>query len=161
MIKSSEINAWAESLLIDKQYGIGVSSIYCDREEDVPQGYYRTTIDDLDELDKMLICRVLGEPIWEIDFELWTLDSLKANGYGEKDDTVADMTVSLDIAPYMPRDLEVMANLHKIGSVQQTEYMTKENEWYKNLREKFDEMDNSETTSLDELIESCKGKVLE
>lgn len=160
MIKSSEINAWAESLLIDKQYGVGVSSIYCDRKEDVPQGYYRTTIDNLDELDKMLICRVLGEPIWEIDFELWTLDSLKANGYDEFC-SVEVVTTELGIEPYLPQDFEVLTKLYPKGSVNKTDYMTKENEWYKNMREKFDKKDNSETTSLDELIESCKGKVLE
>ena len=140
MIKSNEINVWAESLVIDKQYGIGVSGIYCDRKEEVPQEFFSTTIDDLDELDKMLICRVLGEPMFEIDFELYTLDSLKAKGY--EFDTVADATAYFDIEPYMPQDLETMANLYKIGSVNPTEYMTKENEWYKRVKKGFEEIED-------------------
>lgn len=160
MISKNELNAWAESLLVDKQYGIGVSSIYCDRKEDVPQGCYRTTIDDLDELDKMLICRILGEPIWDIDFKLWTLDSLKANGYDEFV-SVEVATAELDIEPYLPQDFEVLAKLYPKGSLNPTdEYMSKENQWYKRVKQGFDEIE-ANVKPIDETDEEAIDKELE
>lgn len=141
MINQKEIEAWALSLKIDKQYGIGVSGIYSDREEDVPQGVYNTTIDDIyNDLDLILISRALGEAVWEIDFKLWTRESL-AKSEGEEFKNDADVTQYYDIEPYVPQDLEGLCQTNPIGECKELvneDYTTKEGEWYKSLREAFD-----------------------
>ena len=137
MINQKEIEAWVLSLKIDKQYGIGVDSIYSDREK--PQGIVNTTIDDiLNDLDLMLISRALGEAVWEIDFKLYTRESLaKAEGEEFKND--ADVTQHFDIEPYVPQDLEALCQMNPIGQdIRDNDYTAKETEWYKSLREGFD-----------------------
>lgn len=139
MINQKEIEAWVLSLQIDKQYGIGVSGIYSDRKEDVPQGVYNTSIDDIyNDLDLMLISRALGEAVWEIDFKLWTKESL-AISEGEEFKTDADVTQYYNIEPYVPQDLEALCKKNPIGQdIKDDEYTAKEDEWYKRLREYFD-----------------------
>ena len=140
MINQKEIEAWVLSLKIDKQYGIGVSSIYSDREEDIPQGIHNTTIDNIyNDLDLMLISRALGEAVWEIDFKLFTRESL-AKAEGEEFKNNADVTQYFDIEPYVPQDLDVLCQMNPIGQdIKDDDYTSKEEGFYKNLREWFSE----------------------
>lgn len=144
MINEKEIEAWVLSLKIDKQYGIGVETIYTDRKEDRPQGVYCIDIVDLNELDIMLISRMFGEAVWCIDEKLWTRESLaKAEDEEFKND--ADVQQYFDIEPYTPLDLETICLLNptnKLKDYEDDDYTTKETEWYKNLREKFDNSSN-------------------
>lgn len=151
MINQKEIEAWVLSLKIDKQYGIGVDGIYSDREK--PQGIVNTTIDDiLNDLDLMLISRALGEAVWEIDFKLYTRESLaKAEGEDFKND--ADVTQYFDIEPYVPQDLDVLCQMNPIGQdIKDDDYTAKETEWYKSLREGFDNPTNKELAEIEELV---------
>lgn len=160
MINQKEIEAWVLSLKIDKQYGIGVDGIYSDRKEDVPQDVYNTTIDDiLNDLDLMLISRALGEAVWEIDFKLYTRESLaKARGEDFKND--ADVTQYFDIEPYVPQDLDVLCQMNPIGQdIKDDDYTAKETEWYKSLREGFDNPTEEELAEIEELVKKEGDKL--
>lgn len=151
MIGQKEIEAWVLSLKIDKQYGIGVTSIYSDREK--PDGIYNTTIDDIyNDLDIMLISRALGEAVWEIDFKLWTRESLaKAEGEEFKND--ADVIEYFNIEPYVPQDLEALCQHNPIGQDIKDDYYTSvETKWYKNLRYSFDHPSKELTEEISKIL---------
>lgn len=139
MINEKEIEAWVLSLKVDKQYGLGVAGIYLDREEQIPQGIVKSTIDDLDELDIILISRALGEAVWEIDYKLYTRESLAKN-QGEEFNTQQDVTQYFDIEPYVPQDLEALCMMHPIGQdIKNDEYEALEGAWYKRVSDGFDD----------------------
>ena len=151
MINQKEIEAWVLSLKIDKQFGEGVSSIYSDRDEEVPQGINATTIDDIyNDLDLMLISRALGEAVWEIDFKLFTRESLaKSEGEDFKND--ADVTQYFDIEPYVPQDLDVLCKMNPIGQdIKDDDYTAKETEFYKRLSEH--QLTPEEDAEIEELV---------
>ena len=68
--------AWAIALKRDKKFGDGVTDTSSvDGFEDGTEEYQ--TIDDIyDDFSFYLIARLIGEPVWEIDFKLFTIDSL-------------------------------------------------------------------------------------
>lgn len=68
--------AWAIALKRDKTIGNGVTDTSSvDGFEDGTEEYQ--TIDDIyDDFSFYLIARLIGEPVWEIDFKLFTIDSL-------------------------------------------------------------------------------------
>ena len=156
---NNQLNCWAETLLLDKNFGIGVDGIYSDRKNELPKGFYKTSIDDLEELDIMLISRLLGEAVWLIDDKLWTLDSININQGSEYKD-VADVLKEIDIEPFLPNEIEHLCSIYKVGGLEPTEYMTAELKWYKKLREDFDEID-SNIKPIDETDEETINKELE
>lgn len=68
--------AWAIALKRDKTIGNGVTDTNgVDGFEDGTEEYQN--IDDIyDDFSFYLIARLIGEPVWEIDFKLFTIDSL-------------------------------------------------------------------------------------
>ena len=60
---------WAIALKKDKTHGNGVSNTSSVDD-------YQNIDDIYDELSFYLIARLIGEPVWEIDFKLFTIDSL-------------------------------------------------------------------------------------
>jgi hypothetical protein len=68
--------AWAIALKRDKTVGDGVTNTNgVDGFEDGTEEYQN--IDDIyDDFSFYLIARLIGEPVWEIDFKLFTIDSL-------------------------------------------------------------------------------------
>lgn len=143
-MRQKELNAWAMSLTVDKEYGIGVCSIYADRQDEAGD-FAQTTIDDLDTFDIMLITRHLGEPVWDIDFKLWTLESLKKSGIVNCD-TPDDAAQELDVEPYRPTDFEVYCKLYPVGDANNVknidgDYIRKEHDFYNRVKQGFDELD--------------------
>lgn len=65
-----EAMAWAIALKRDKTVGNGVSDINEDNDD------YQNIDDIYDDFSFYLIARLIGEPVWEIDFKLFTIDSL-------------------------------------------------------------------------------------
>lgn len=67
---------WAIALKKDQTVGNGVTDTSSvDGFEDGTEEYQ--TIDDIyDDFSFYLIARLIGEPVWEIDFKLFTIDSL-------------------------------------------------------------------------------------
>lgn len=70
--------AWAIALKRDKAVGNGVTDTNgVDGFEDGTEEYQN--IDDIyNDFSFYLIARLIGEPVWEIDFKLFTIDSLMA-----------------------------------------------------------------------------------
>ena len=60
---------WAIALKKDKTHGNGVSNTSSVDD-------YQNIDDIYDDLSFYLIARLIGEPVWEIDFKLFTFDSL-------------------------------------------------------------------------------------
>lgn len=79
--------AWAIALKRDKTVGDGVTDTNgVDGFEDGTEEYQN--IDDIyDDFSFYLIARLIGEPVWEIDFKLFTIDSLMTlRGITDKSD---------------------------------------------------------------------------
>ena len=105
-MKEDRLNIWALALLADKTKGLGVDKVELDiRVEELK---------DLDQLDKMIISRLINDAVWELDGKLWTLDALNASG--EDYDTIEEVTYQMDIEPYMPWELKHICDLYPLGS---------------------------------------------
>jgi len=70
--------AWAIALKRDKTVGNGVVSTNSVDGFNEGSDDYQDIDDIYDDLSFYLIARLIGEPVWEIDFKLFTIDSLMA-----------------------------------------------------------------------------------
>lgn len=68
--------AWAIALKRDKTVGNGVTDTSSVDGFDEDFDDYQNIDDIYDDLSFYLIARLIGEPLWEIDFKLFTVDSL-------------------------------------------------------------------------------------
>ena len=77
-MKKEQAMAWAIALKRDKTVGNGVVSTNSVDGFNEGSDDYQDIDDIYDDLSFYLIARLIGEPVWEIDFKLFTIDSLMA-----------------------------------------------------------------------------------
>ena len=109
-MSKNQAMAWAIALKRDKKIGDGVINTNgVDGFEDGTEEYQ--TIDDIyDDFNFYMISRLLNEPIWEIDFSLYTEDSLTLNGW------TAEKLEEDGITPYTPSEFDELVAEYPIGA---------------------------------------------
>lgn len=109
-MNENQAMAWAVALKRDKKFGDGVVNTNgVDGFEDGTEEYQ--TIDDIyDDFNFYMIARLLDEPIWEVDFSLYTKESLEASGM-----TVEELEKS-GITPYTASEFDELLEKYPIGA---------------------------------------------
>ena len=109
--------AWAIALKRDKAVGDGVSHIGSINGFEEGSDNHQSIDDIYDDFNFYMIARLLNEPIWEIDFSLWTMDSLL---FGEERSSIPSEDLARLIkeygAPYTSDELESMIEEYPIGA---------------------------------------------
>ena len=111
--------AWAIALKRDKSVGDGVTNIGSISGFESETDSYQNIDDIYDEFNFFIIARLLNEPIWEIDFSLWTIDSLLLSEGKEKSDLPSEdlaYLVEKYGMPYTAEELENLINEYPIGA---------------------------------------------
>lgn len=109
-MNENQAMAWAVALKRDKKIGDGVvNTNSVEGFEDGTKEYQN--IDDIyDDFNFYMIARLLNEPIWVVDFSLYTKESLEASGL-----TVTELEED-GITPYTPSDFDELVEKYPIGA---------------------------------------------
>lgn len=109
-MNQNQAMAWAIALKRDKMCGDGVTNTNgVDGFENGTEEYQN--IDDIyDDFNFYMIARLLNEPIWVIDFSLYTEDSLTLNGL-----TTEELEEN-GITPYTASELDELIEKYPIGA---------------------------------------------
>lgn len=109
-MNQNQAMAWAVALKRDKKIGDGVTDTNgVEGFEDCTEEHQ--TIDDIyDDFNFYMISRLLNEPVWEIDFSLYTKESLEASGL-----TVKELEED-GIMPYTPDEFDELVEKYPIGA---------------------------------------------
>lgn len=105
---------WAKALKRDKTVGDGVTYILEQDDEN------HQSIDDIyEDFNFYMIARILNEPIWNIDFALYTMDSLL---HGEERSSIPSEDFARLIeeygTPYTVEGFETLLEDYPIGAAQ-------------------------------------------
>lgn len=109
-MNQNQAMAWAVALKRDKKIGDGVTDTNSvDGFEDGTEEYQH--IDDIyDDFNFYMISRLLDEPIWVIDFSLYTEDSLTLNGW------TTEKLEDIGYTPYTPSEFDELVEKYPIGA---------------------------------------------
>jgi hypothetical protein len=110
IMNKNQAMAWAVALKRDKKIGDGVTNTNSvNGFEDGTEEHQN--IDDIyEDFNFYMISRLLNEPIWEIDFALYTKESLEASGL-----TVKELEED-GITPYTPTEFDELVEKYPIGA---------------------------------------------